>query len=251
MESIIVFQITPNNHNMNGKYIDWENINYDPNDLSRNLNFQCKINKFNLHKLKQYCDSGFKEKFTGDSVELYCNNVDFDKNNKGLVPCLTFKNIYDDFVENSSEDKEIFNGSVSTIPNAIVLLNENNQYVGHTYCWISKSRVYATDIRHKVEEHFVKNGKTPNDRHFNYILLHLLEGIRLFSSRNGFDTFNIISPSAKTRSILNDKLDFKYRRGNPVGSYIFDPESTNKVLYYPERLNIPFVSTVLYDHIDH
>lgn len=257
MDSIIVFKTHYNKFNVNNEernlnsHINWEDIPYNSYDLSSVLAMQCKINAFNLSRLKEYCDIGSKERYKEDVIYLYNNDpIEFDEHG-ALKPCLSFKTIHDDFLEIISKDYDIFNDNVSIMPYAVVLLDDNNEYVCHTYCWIFNNKIYSCGIRNKVEAQFMKHSKCKtNNKQFDSISLYLLEGLRQFALKNGFNTFHIISPSDRMRTILKDKLNFKYRRGNPMGSYIFDSRSIKHDLYYPENINLSFASGLLYDQID-
>jgi hypothetical protein len=247
MPSIIIFPTHINDFNINANTneqiskvkIDWSEVPYDSLSLSTTLNMQCKINLFNLEKIKDYCNN------PNSKLELYNSIIEFKTDESKT--CKLFENIYNDFLEVMSRDHDIFNGMTSIMPNAVVLLDDNDQYIGHTYVWIFEHRIYSMGIRNNVETQFLKHSK--NNSKFYNVSAYLLEGVRRFTLNHGDNTFNIISPLDKMKTILIDKFGFKLNSMAPKGCYIFEPESTTSVLYYPENLRIPFIENIIYDEI--
>lgn len=113
------------------------------------------------------------------------------------------------------KDHNVFNGLVSQMPYALVLLDEENNYCGHIYVWIYENNIYCMGIRNNVKSLFSKS-KLKN------VSTYLLEGVRRFALHFGFNDFNVMMPVSKMKFILENKFHFEQCSIDPK-SYIFNP----------------------------
>ena len=134
------------------------------------------------------CDIGFKVEFKEDDV------VNFNS-------CSKLYNCYGSHLEVLYRDSDVFNRSVSQMPYALVLLDEENNYCGHIYVWIYENNIYCMGIRNNVKSLFSKS-KLKN------VSTYLLEGVRRFALHFGFNDFNMMMPVSKMKFILENKFHF-------------------------------------------
>lgn len=257
MTYILVFKIHPNDFHVNrsptdqvtGMKVDWGEVPNDSLSLSTALNIQCKFNYFNLENIHQgYCNDEGISKYP--EIQTYNSNLSINKFNPDMVDrisqCVKFNTIYIDQLEVMSRDTDFFIHDFPNTTYGIVLLNDDMEYYGHTYCWIHKGEVFSMGIRNRIDSVFMKN----TEKYIENVSYYLLEGVRQFTLRNGFKTFNIVSPLLVMHTILK-KLGFivNIRIDNGF-DIMYKTIGMAKVVLHPNDINKKFVEDIIYEQCD-
>lgn len=250
---LLCFRVYKNDFSIHTKLRDlkfegetnWNTTNSE--ELSDSLNKQCKINYLNMFYIDYMCEQN------DDGIFSLENSTDIDKINEytffntkesredisqnakpGITKrdlCNKYKNMRFEYDEVLNRDSDAFKQDNFNVNLYAVILLYNGLYYGHIYTWLFEGNCYCIGIRSRIDNIFINS----EDRKLKYISKYLLEGVRRYALIEGCDTFYVINPLNKMKSILS-KYGFKYKHfsgylGNSLNTGIY-----NYTLYFPENI---------------
>lgn len=126
--------------------------------------------------------------------------------------CVKHMRIRKDIMDTFERDSNMFmqQGKTADDPpvNAVVLLNNDDVYVGHIYTWATGANCYAFGIRGRVDKSFTDDKES--------IIGPLFEGVRQFAMENGCNKIRVPNPLPIMKKILSETYQFSIVNSVPV-----------------------------------
>lgn len=204
-ETALLFSLSNSRENLKDTFLNNGRIKW-----KNNYNYAMEFRDYNILLAAQR-DKNIEEII--EYINSSCNNADDH---------YTFSNLIKDVNKNDYVYRTVFNEDFSyqrdDRKTAIILLNENNEYLGHVYVWLEyPTRLAMQGIRTSLINQILKQCKSTLAQ--NEVAFHILEGVKQFAKTNPNIRTIVAAGAIGGMSGLLEKLGWRGTPGWAVDMY--------------------------------